>query len=251
MLPMGQMKNPKLVDAVPEAGVSGDPPAEIPNDDVLVRDAVQIDDQLEVAPIENEPVAVRQDNMPWRSKRIENKNRCISLISMNKYGDNLEEPKLKRRAFIQGDSPVKKSSGRRIFIFNWKCDMDASTKSKPNKMQIDLQNQTISQWSRNKIQSSYVAKGYSQIRGIDYNETFAPVVKHTSLWLILAIATSKEDLNMLQLDIKTVFLYGDLEENLGLYKEQPEGYVNEDQANYVWKLKKMRIRPKAGTEGLE
>jgi hypothetical protein len=70
-----------------------------------------------------------------------------------------------------------------------------------------------------------VAKGYSQRKGIDYNETFAPVVKHTSLRLILAIA-SKEDLDMLQLDIKTAFLYGELEEEP--YMEQPEGYVNKD-----------------------
>jgi hypothetical protein len=46
-----------------------------------------------------------------------------------------------------------------------------------------------------------VAKGYSQRKGIDYKETFAPVVKHVSLRLILAIA-SKEDLDMLQLDTK-------------------------------------------------
>jgi hypothetical protein len=80
-----------------------------------------------------------------------------------------------------------------------------------------------------------VAKSYSQRRGIDSNETFAPVVKHTSLWLILAIAR-QEDLDMFQLDIKTAFLYGDLEEEL--YMEQPEGYVNKDQENYVCKLKK-------------
>ena len=60
-------------------------------------------------------------------------------------------------------------------------------------------------------------------------------MKHTSLRLILAIA-SKEDLDMLQLDIKTAFLYGELEEEL--YMEQPEGYVDKDQENYVCKLKK-------------
>jgi hypothetical protein len=54
---------------------------------------------------------------------------------------------------------------------------------------------------------------------------------------------------MFQLDIKTAFLYGDLEEEL--YMEQPEGYVNKDQENYVCKLKKKMHRwPEAGTKGL-
>lgn len=52
------------------------PPAEIPNIDVAVRDAVQNDDQFEVALIEKEPVATRPSNVPRRSSRIKNERRA-------------------------------------------------------------------------------------------------------------------------------------------------------------------------------
>ncbi len=61
------------------------------------------------------------------------------------------------------------------------------------------------------------------------------MAKHASFRLNLAIA-SKEDLDMLQLDIKTAFLYDDLEEDL--HMEQPEGYLDKDKSDYVCKLKK-------------
>ena len=57
----------------------------------------------------------------------------------------------------------------------------------------------------------FVVKDYSQIFGLDYLDTFAPVVKHYSLRAVLAIAAAK-DLEMIQLDIKTAFLYGHQEE---------------------------------------
>ena len=63
-----------------------------------------------------------------------------------------------------------------------------------------------------------VAKGFSQRPGIDFEETFSPVVKHDSLRALLAIA-AELDLHMLQLDVKTAFLNGDLEEEL--YMAQP------------------------------
>ena len=80
-----------------------------------------------------------------------------------------------------------------------------------------------------------VAKGYTQQYGIDYQETYAPVVKSASLRLILAI-TAALDLEITQLDIKTAFLHGDLEEEI--FMEQPEGFVDEKQKNKVCRLVK-------------
>jgi Reverse transcriptase (RNA-dependent DNA polymerase) len=63
-----------------------------------------------------------------------------------------------------------------------------------------------------------VAKGYSQREGIDYEQTFAPVSSYATLRMFLALAG---DLEIRQIDIKTAFLYGDLEETV--YLQHPPG----------------------------
>ncbi len=80
-----------------------------------------------------------------------------------------------------------------------------------------------------------VAKGYSQRPGIDYEETFAPVAKQTTLRVVLSFVAA-QDLKMRQLDIKTAFLYGDLNEEI--YLEQPEGYVKSGDEDLVCRLHK-------------
>ena len=73
-----------------------------------------------------------------------------------------------------------------------------------------------------RYKARFVIKGYSQVFGLDYTETYAPVAKNYSLRLILAIAAAK-NLEMIQLDVKTAFLYGTLDEEI--YMKQPEGFV--------------------------
>ncbi len=69
-----------------------------------------------------------------------------------------------------------------------------------------------------------VARGFTQTFGVDYNETFAPIVKFVSIHYILALVAI-EDMEIHQMDVKTAFFNGDLEEEI--YMEQPEGFTQE------------------------
>ncbi|KAK5996264.1 Retrovirus-related Pol polyprotein from transposon TNT 1-94 [Cladobotryum mycophilum] len=79
----------------------------------------------------------------------------------------------------------------------------------------------------------YVVKGFDQREGIDYHETFASVVKSMTYKAIFALAAS-EDLEIEQMDVKTAFLYGTVDEEI--YMQQPEGFS--DKTSRVCKLKK-------------
>ncbi|KAJ9547366.1 hypothetical protein OSB04_019909 [Centaurea solstitialis] len=78
-----------------------------------------------------------------------------------------------------------------------------------------------------------VAKGYSQIPGIDYNDIFSPMVKHTSIRALLGMVASN-DLELEQMDITTAFLNGELEEEI--FMHQPEGFVVPSKEGHVCKL---------------
>jgi len=73
-------------------------------------------------------------------------------------------------------------------------------------------------------------KGYSQIPGIDYNDVFSPVVKHSSIRTLLSIV-AMHDYELEQIDVKTAFLHGELEEDI--YMNQPESFVIPGKENLV------------------
>ena len=80
-----------------------------------------------------------------------------------------------------------------------------------------------------------VAKGCSQISGIDFNDVFSLVVKHSSIRTLLSIVAMR-DYELEQLDVKTAFLHGELEEDI--YMDQPEGFVVSGKEKLVCRLKK-------------
>lgn len=80
-----------------------------------------------------------------------------------------------------------------------------------------------------------VVKGYSQRLGLDYTDTYASVVTHDTIRLLMS-TVAERDMEMVQLDVKTAFLYGDLDESI--YMEQPEGFVVPGRENDVCCLKK-------------
>ncbi|KAJ0947449.1 putative RNA-directed DNA polymerase [Helianthus annuus] len=79
-----------------------------------------------------------------------------------------------------------------------------------------------------------VAKGFSQKEGVDYEETFSPVVKLVTVRCIVALAV-QNNWNLYQLDVNNAFLYGDLNEDV--YMFLPEGYEDSDRSK-VCKLNK-------------
>ena len=80
-----------------------------------------------------------------------------------------------------------------------------------------------------------VAKVYTQKPGEDYNETYSPVVRYSSIHTMLAFAIQK-GMIIHQMDVVTVFLNGTLDEDI--YMEQPPGYIKKGEEHLVCKLKR-------------
>ena len=86
-----------------------------------------------------------------------------------------------------------------------------------------------------KYKARFVARCFSQKEGIDYEETFSPVARYTSIISVLALATVMK-WNIHQMDVKTTFLNGLVEYKV--YVEQKMGFKTHDRKNHVCKLKK-------------
>ncbi|GKB99032.1 retrovirus-related pol polyprotein from transposon TNT 1-94 [Tanacetum coccineum] len=102
-----------------------------------------------------------------------------------------------------------------------------------------------------KNKARLVAQGYSQEEGIDYDETFAPVVRMEAIRISLAFATYM-NFRVYQMDVKSAFLNGKLKEEV--YVKQPLGFESSEFPDYVCKLDKtlygLKQAPKAWYETL-
>ncbi|KAE8735884.1 hypothetical protein F3Y22_tig00000329pilonHSYRG00358 [Hibiscus syriacus] len=94
---------------------------------------------------------------------------------------------------------------------------------------------TVTEKEGEKFKACLVAKGFSHQKGVDYDEIFSPVVRHTSIRSILALVASW-DLYLEQMDVETAFLHSDLEEQI--YMRQPEGFTQPENEHLVCRLKK-------------
>ena len=86
-----------------------------------------------------------------------------------------------------------------------------------------------------RFKARLVVKGFTQKENINYKETFSPVSKKDSPRIIIALV-AHYDLELHQMDVKTAFLNGSLEEKV--YMDQPEGFSIEGKEHLAYKLKK-------------
>ena len=86
-----------------------------------------------------------------------------------------------------------------------------------------------------KYKARFVARGFSQKEGIDYEENFAPVARYTSIISVLSLAAVMK-WKVHQIDVKTTFLNGAVEEEV--YVVQPLGFKTHDRKTHLCKLKK-------------
>ena len=86
-----------------------------------------------------------------------------------------------------------------------------------------------------RLKAQLVIKGYTQIYGSNYYDTFSPVVKMTFFRLLLSMA-AMSSWSLYQLDIKNAFLHGDLTEEV--YIEQPLGFVAQGESGLVCRLRR-------------
>jgi hypothetical protein len=80
-----------------------------------------------------------------------------------------------------------------------------------------------------------IAQGFSQVEGLDFGKTFAPVARLEAIRILLAFATSK-GFKLYQIDMKSAFLNGVIQEEV--FVRQPPGFENPKYPNRVYKLSK-------------
>ena len=86
-----------------------------------------------------------------------------------------------------------------------------------------------------KYKARFVAKGYAQKEGIDYEETFTAVARYTSIRTVISLV-AQMGWEIHQMDVKTTFLNGVIEEEV--YIEQPKGFETHEKKSHVCRLKK-------------
>ena len=149
------------------------------------------------------------------------------------------DPKTYKEAVTSPDGPMWKEAIKSEFDsilqnHTWEL-LDLPAGCKPLGCKWVFKKKLKTDGSVDKYKARLVVKGYKQQKGLDYFDTYSPVTRITSIRIMLAIAAMR-NLEVHQMDVKTAFLNGDIDEEI--YMEQPEGFVVPGQERKVCKLVK-------------
>ena len=152
---------------------------------------------------------------PWAQK---------AAVLQDSPDDGISEPKTLKEALSgpQGDhwrQAIEEEYGSLVSMGTWTVTRTPYG-IKPLGVKWVFKLKKDAQGNITRYKARLVAQGFAQIKGINYDETFAPVSKHSTLRTLLAVA-AHQDMHILQMDIKTAFLNGDIDEEI--YIKQPEG----------------------------
>jgi hypothetical protein len=87
-----------------------------------------------------------------------------------------------------------------------------------------------------KNKARLVAQGYTQIEGIDFGETYAPVARLEAIMILIAYACA-HNIKLYQMDVKSAFFNGYIQEEV--YMEQPPDFEDDKKSNHIYKLRKV------------
>ncbi|GJU65558.1 retrovirus-related pol polyprotein from transposon TNT 1-94 [Tanacetum coccineum] len=146
-----------------------------------------------------------------------------------------EEPRQQQHESIATSKP-KRNTKRPVRLNDTvACASSIAADDVPTTYSEAVRDSEKEKWRISMSEEILVAKGYAQFEGIDYNEKFSPVVKQSSIRILLALVVQL-DLKLVQIDVKTAFLHGNLEEEI--YMVQPEGFKVVGKEHEVCKLHK-------------
>ena len=198
---------------------------------------------------ENSAEKQSQQTEPRQSTRV-TKGKKPMYYGFDEYADVTEMTHIALRATIEEPKTIQEALNSE-YSEQWKAAADSEYQSLIENKTWNLEEPPVdrsvigckwifkvkygSQGQVEHFKGRLVAKGYSQKYGIDFDETFSPVVRFDSIRALLAFAIQKRML-IHQMDVVSAFLHGDLEEVI--YMEQPEGYVIPGKENMVCQLKK-------------
>ena len=194
--------------------------------------------------IENEPILIGRsddDSQLRRSIRSKTPRKCFQIeneayIVTPQDDDEHETIKealecpIKEKWKVALEEEIESMKVNQVWSL---VDLSPGRKAIGNKWILKIKRKADGSIDRYKAR--LVAKGYTQKEGIDYEETFSPVVRFTSIRLLLAIVTNL-NLELHQMDVKPAFLNEELDEEIDM--EQPVGFIVKGQERKVCKLQR-------------